>query len=100
MVLYLTSHTGIFIMSQSRTKTVYWFSICLLVLEGCNARKVSPVEALVINLLYPTPSTQVEMGQTIKSVIKVTDTEGQAVENAEVVLTFSDPNGAVKGTTS
>jgi hypothetical protein len=53
---------------------------------------------LALDLLYPSPSTQIEMGQSTKAILRVSDEGGQPVKDALVTLTFSDPHGQIIGT--
>ncbi len=48
---------------------------------------------LNINLLYPTNTTEFEMGRSVKSIIQVSDAHGNLVEDAQVTLTLNDPDG-------
>jgi hypothetical protein len=53
-----------------------------------------PVQAdLKIEILYPIQTTEVEMGQSLKSIVKVSDKTGKTVENAQVILSFKDSAG-------
>jgi hypothetical protein len=48
---------------------------------------------LTINLLYPLSTTEIEMGQSLKGIIRVTDAQGSAVGDAQVTLSLTDPHG-------
>lgn len=52
-----------------------------------------PIANLKIKLLYPTTTTEFEMGQSIKSIIQVSDAQGNFVEDAQVTLSVRDPAG-------
>jgi hypothetical protein len=54
-----------------------------------------PIASLTVKVLYPTPGTEVEMGQSVKSIIEVTDPAGQVVRDAEVTITVYETDGAV-----
>lgn len=53
------------------------------------------VGKLTVSLLYPTGDSDIEMGQTIKVIIRVTDEQEYPVGGANVTVTFSDPSGQV-----
>lgn len=52
-----------------------------------------PAADLKISLLYPTTTTEFEMGRSIKSIIQVFDMQGNPVEDAQVTLSVKDPDG-------
>lgn len=56
------------------------------------------MERLTISLLYPTESSEIKMGQSIKTIIEVVDEQERPVPDADVKVTFSDPNDRVIGT--
>ncbi len=69
----------------------------LLILSlGCaqgTPTAVSPKTELVVSLLYPTAKTKIEMGQPLRTIVKVLDGQGQAVTDAQVNLSFIDSGG-------
>ena len=79
-----------------------WLLAVMTGLTACSsaAQIKAPTGPLTITLLYPSSSTQVEMGQTLKGIVRVTDTDGKPVENAHVILTISDPTGKPAGNVS
>ncbi len=72
-------------------------------LSGCAAPTPAatptaiPVGRLTVSLLYPTGDSDVEMGQTIKAIVQVTDEQELPIADANVTVTFSDPSGQVIG---
>jgi hypothetical protein len=76
-----------------------WFGIFLL--AGCTTAEPAAtpapreMEVLNVGLLYPIESSEVEMGQTIKTIVRVTDEGGRPVPDAGVTVIFSDPAGRV-----
>ena len=48
---------------------------------------------LKISLLYPTTTTEFEMGRSIKSIIQVSDAQGNVVQDAQVTWSLNDPGG-------
>lgn len=50
-------------------------------------------EVLTVSMLYPVQTTEVEMGKSLKSIIRVTDEQGNIVKDAQVTLSFNDPEG-------
>ena len=72
----------------------YLISILLVLLTGCAAQTPSPTPVLLpdltVQVLYPIETTEVEMGQSFKSIIKVLDAHGEAVKDTEVVVSLDD----------
>jgi hypothetical protein len=54
---------------------------------------LAPAMDLTVNLLYPLSTTESEMGQSLKSIIQVTDAQGTVVGDAQVTLSLTDPDG-------
>ena len=76
--------------------TLYLVMIILLLSTGCGPKTQTAVplaEDLTVSILYPIDATAVEMGQAIKGIVKVVNSQGKPVENAEVTLSFKDPAG-------
>ncbi len=72
----------------------YSISILLALLTACAAQTPSPmpvpIQDLTIQVLYPIETTEVEMGQSFKSIIKVLDAGGEVVKDAEVVVSLDN----------
>src|SRR5512141_1478179 len=65
---------------------------------GAPARaKVIQTDTLVVNVLYPKAPNSTSMGQTIKSIVKVQDQQGNRVREARVTLSVLDPSGKLIG---
>jgi hypothetical protein len=94
-------------------RKTYWLGVvCLILLAGCS-RFTTPPPALspspppsslpattpaasrllAVELLYPTANTEVQMGQPIKFIVRVSDAGGQAVPDAQVTLTLHAASG-------
>lgn len=71
--------------------------VCLTQLTGCAPGRPQPTDTpqadLTVEILYPIKTTEVEMGQSLKGIVRVSDSAGKAVENAQVSLSFIDPDG-------
>ena len=86
-----------------RKHLISWLLSGVFLLVGCAAPAIpatpTPTEAvnLTVSLLYPTGDSQIEMGQTIKVILRVTDEQEHPVGGASVSVTFSDPSGQVIG---
>ena len=83
---------------------IYTFlvAISLILLTGCTQGTQTALPAspdLKIQVLYPIETTEVEMGQSVKSIVKVLDSQGNVVENAQVSVSFSDANDHPIGST-
>ena len=93
-------------------RKIYWLGICLTLLAGCSLSATpspspspsSPPPALptatstvarslIISLLYPTANTEVDMGKSVKFIVRVTDAEGKVVPDAQVTLTLHEASG-------
>jgi len=76
----------------------------IFLLTSCSATIQAPTHVPVqagtlnISLLYPTESSEIKMGQTIKAIVRVTDEQEHPVQDASVTVSFSDPDGQVIGT--
>jgi hypothetical protein len=70
-----------------------------LVAGACAPRgEVSPERAkLSINVRYPMDTTSIEMGQSLRCIMEVTDEGGEAAKDAQVTLTVQDAEGAALG---
>ena len=83
-------------MEMRRHSSFLWFAmVCILLATGCTplAKPTAQITDLTVSLLYPIPSSEVEMGQSLKSIVRVVDDQGQIVEGAQVTLSFRDPAG-------
>jgi hypothetical protein len=83
--------------------------MCLFVLAACGAPSPKPVTAsptvslptasptsqpvLIVSLLYPKTDTQVEMGQSVKFIVRVTDGLDQPVQDGQVTIALQDSSG-------
>jgi len=91
---------------------VHWLLMGVFLLTGCGnpssssltptPKPVTVKTILKIDLLYPIEGSkdqimQIQMGQTIKGIVRVTDIQGRPVQDANVTLTFNDPNGELIG---
>lgn len=81
------------------TPLIVLMMVCLAQLTGC-APTIEPTQPtsslqadLIVEILYPIETTEVEMGQSLKGIVRVSDSEGKAVEGAQVALSFKDPEG-------
>ena len=85
-----------------------WLCLCVFLLAGCNipitaapsptatsqpTSTPTPIDSLSVSLLYPRADTEVEMGQPVKFIVRVSDAEGQDVEGAQVTITVRDASG-------
>lgn len=81
----------------------YWLLLGTFPLIACSTptQMLTPVtvksETLIVDLLYPTESSEIEMGQTIKAIVRVTDEQEHSVTDVSVTVTFSDPKGQMIG---
>ena len=90
----------------------FLLAVCLIGLVGCSnpigstttvtvtptlasTETPPPVTSLTVKVLYPTAETKVEMGQSVKSIVEVTDTAGQVIRDAQVTITAYETNGTV-----
>jgi hypothetical protein len=67
--------------------------VCLLFSTGCTPGSTGENQKLSVSLLYPTETTEIKMGQSFKGIVKVTNEQGKVVENAQVSIQVSDPDG-------
>ncbi len=70
-------------------------AISLMLFTGCmqvTQTAIPPIMDLNVQVLYPIETTEVVMGQSIKSIVKVVDSQGVVVKNAQVTVSFADPN--------
>ena len=69
----------------------------LLLLTACQPVLVTapaPVEPLTVTLLFPNPTSQLQMGQSTRLIAQVTDAAGQPVDDADVTFTVAGPDGS------
>ena len=59
--------------------------------------KVIQTDTLLVSVLYPKAPNSTIMGQTIKSIVKVQDQQGNRVREARVTLAVLDPSGKLTG---
>ncbi len=77
-------------------------SISLMLSTGCTQgtqTALPPIMDLKVQVLYPIETTEVEMGQSIKSIVKVVDSQGEVVKNALISVSFTDPDNRPIGNT-
>lgn len=69
--------------------------LCVLIAPGCAPGPQPTVQNtdLQVALLYPTPTTEIQMGQSLKSIMKVTDPQGEVVKDAQLTVSLRDPAG-------
>jgi len=73
--------------------------LCVQIIAGCapapqRTPQPTPQNAdLKVELLYPTPTTEIQMGQSLKSIVKVSDAQGQVRKDAHLTVSFRDPAG-------
>jgi hypothetical protein len=89
-----------------------WLWVCLIGLAACTtpnpsvpmSTPVPPSASLptaspktktvvTVGLLYPRTDTEVEMGQSVKFIVRVTDGQDQPVRDGQVAITLLDPGG-------
>lgn len=82
---------------KKHTSVFYLCLILVLIVAGCTPpatpTAISRTNDLSISFLYPGATTEIEMGNPLKSIIKVTDAQGGIVKDARVTLSLSDPKG-------
>ena len=85
-----------------------WLCVYAILLAGCSIPAAplpsstptlpppappASVRPLTISLRYPKADTEAEMGQSAKFIVRVTDAQGQALPDAQVMLTLHDASG-------
>lgn len=86
-------------MKKTHISILSFALILALTSTGCAAKtpvtnqKDDRKNDLIITLLYPTGTTEIEMGQSLKTIIKILDAQQKVVENAQVTLSVIDPDG-------
>lgn len=89
-----------------------WLLLCLTVLTGCSvpvtqvstatpplpptalpAPSPTALPALTVSLLYPLTNTQVEMGQSLTFIVRLTDGQGNPVGDGQVAVAVHDSGG-------
>jgi hypothetical protein len=91
VVFYLSNLLEKNIMKSYRS-ILYLILVFLTLLTACTPQTQTALpiaEDLTVDMLYPAQGTEVEMGKSLKSIIRVTDEQGEIVENAQVTLSFS-----------
>jgi len=76
-------------MFHSITRTVCCLLVFLVLLTGCSA----PASNLDVTVLHPGEYSEIEMGESTRLTIKVTDAQGGAVSDAQVSITVHGPEG-------
>jgi hypothetical protein len=75
--------------------------LCLAWMTGCSAEPAyvpPPTPGLVVTLLYPGQNTEVEMGQALKFIARVTDAQGRPVTDGQLTITVhGNPDGQAIG---
>jgi hypothetical protein len=73
--------------------------LCVQIAAGCarapqpNPQSTPQSADLDVEVLYPAPTTEIQMGQSLKSIVKVTDPQGQVVKDAQLMVSLRDPAG-------
>ena len=71
-------------------------AVGLAATSGCaSSTPTATPAALVVRLLYPTTADSRQMGQSLKSIVQVSDQDGTVVTDAQVEVAISDPSGEV-----
>jgi hypothetical protein len=81
---------------MNKNSVFSWLVILVIVFAtGCTptAQPTPQDTSLAVSLLYPTETTEVEMGQSLKGIAKVVDEQGKVLEDAQLTLSFLDPAG-------
>ena len=76
-------------MSHSTTRTMCCLLAFLVLLTACNA----PASTLDVSVLHPGQDSELEMGESTRLTVQVTDAQGSAVSDAQVAITLRDPEG-------
>jgi hypothetical protein len=75
--------------------------LCLVWSTGCSAALApvpTPAARLVVTLLYPHPEAELEMGQALRVIARVTDPQGRPVTDGRLIVTVGDDaDGGVLG---
>lgn len=94
-------------------RTMGWLLAFLVLLTGCavsasptrppamltptpvpvRAEETAPAGNLDVTVLYPGEDTEMEMGQSTRLTIQVTDAQGNVVSDAQITITVHDPEG-------
>ena len=88
-------------MTRSPKFRSFPFILFVCILVGCvsaDPGKASDRE-LNVEILYPLETTKIEMGQSIKCILKITGEAGEVVPEAQVTVYIFDPNVAASGET-
>ena len=95
---------------MNRNKLVLKLTLaCVLILAACAPTAASPTTTgipttaptqiaaqegnLTVGVVYPTPDTEIEMGQPFKGIVKVVDEQGRVVKDAQVNMSIADSEG-------
>jgi len=95
---------------------IRWLFVCLILLAGCSVpveltptptlmpvsttasaptQEPTPVDRLAVGALYPKQDSELEMGQSVKFIARVTNAKGDIVSNAQVTIKVNDPSGKI-----
>ncbi|HET9910277.1 MAG TPA: hypothetical protein VFQ13_00235 [Anaerolineales bacterium] len=83
-------------MKRYYRSVLYSVLVFLVLFTACTPQPPTALpqaEDLTVSMLYPVQTTEVEMGKALKSIIRVTDERGNIVKDAQVTLSFSNPDG-------
>ncbi|HEX9075147.1 MAG TPA: hypothetical protein VF932_05180 [Anaerolineae bacterium] len=94
------------------TRVIRWFAVCFFFMVGCSAAVApaasptpthlpTPVSTdtaatvgyLDVNLVYPSKDSELEMGQSVRFIVRVVDARGNGVSDANVILAIQDSGG-------
>jgi hypothetical protein len=70
-------------------RTMRWLLVFFVLLAACSA----PASNLQVTVLYPGQDTEMEIGESTRLTVQVTDAQGDTVSDAQVVITLRDPEG-------
>jgi len=70
-------------------RTMRWLLVFFVLLTACSAPASNPE----VTVLYPGQDTEMEMGESTRLTVQVTDAQGGMVSDAQVVITVRDPEG-------
>jgi hypothetical protein len=75
-------------------RTMRRLLVFLFLLTACSA----PASNLEVTVLHPGQDTEMEMGESTRLTVQVTDAQGSTVDDARVTMTVRDPEGQAMAT--